>query len=273
MHILDQIRQSYNTLFEGEKKIADFILANSRDVINMPIAVLAKKSAVSEASISRFCKKIQLTGFHQLKIELAKIQQHERSQLTEDSALSEQLKTIVLTKKDELTISTENLDMKQLEQILALLATSNLIQFVAAGNTTPVAKDACYRFNQLGITSVAFDDWQVQTAFTLNMKRDDLLVVISNSGETKSLLTLIDIVKAKGIKVIAITNHPESPISLVSDFHLTSFSRDAFFHKDYYFSRLSAMYLIELLFLILSQDHARIAHIKQHEDVISSDKI
>ena len=273
MNILDHIQQNYPTLFESEKKIADFILANTAQVINMPIAVLAKHAKVSEASISRFCKKIQLTGFHQLKIELAKIQETRPAQLSEHSTLSDQLRTIAQTKADELNISTENLDEAQLVQVLKHLTDCRLVQFVAIGNTTPVAKDAAHRFNQLGITSVAFDDWQVQAAFTLNMTADDLLVVISNSGESTSLLKLIDVVKTKGIKVIAVTNHPESPISLVSDYHLTSFSRDAFFHKDYYFSRLSAMYLIELLFLILSQDHARLSRIKAHEDVISSDKI
>lgn len=56
MNILDQIQVNFQNFFESEKKIAEFILKNPKKVIDMPIALLARNSNVSEASISRFCK-------------------------------------------------------------------------------------------------------------------------------------------------------------------------------------------------------------------------
>ena len=46
MNILDHIQQNYPTLFESEKKIADYILANAAQVINIPIAVIAKHAKI-----------------------------------------------------------------------------------------------------------------------------------------------------------------------------------------------------------------------------------
>jgi len=273
MNILDQIQVNFQNFFESEKKIAEFILKNPKKVIDMPIALLARNSNVSEASISRFCKKLNLTGFHQLKIELARIQDNENIKVNKNTSLNELIKNISKIKTTELIAATDNLDIDNLQSIIKIITNVKLTHFVASGNTIPVAKDASYRFNQLGITSVVFDDWQVQTAFTLNMRKEDLLIVISNSGESKSLIKLINIAKEKKIPTISITNHPDSPIARLSNFHLTSFSRDYFFHNDYYFSRLSAMYLIELIFLILSQDKSRLENIKLHEQIISEAKL
>ena len=46
---------------------------NKEQDIEMTVAELAKESETSDASISRFCKKCHLKGFHHLKISLAKV--------------------------------------------------------------------------------------------------------------------------------------------------------------------------------------------------------
>ena len=70
--VMDRISVQYDQLFDAEKKIARYILNNHKKVVDMTVSELAKASDVSEASVSRFCKKVGLKGFHQLKIGLAK---------------------------------------------------------------------------------------------------------------------------------------------------------------------------------------------------------
>lgn len=45
----------------------------------MTVSELAKASSASEASVSRFCRRIGMKGFHQLKISLAKEMKNARS--------------------------------------------------------------------------------------------------------------------------------------------------------------------------------------------------
>ena len=66
-----------------------------------------------------------------------------------------------------------------------------MVQLAAVGNTIPVALDGAFKFNQLGIPSVAGDIWETQAAYTFNLGPEDVVLIISNSGSSKRLETLV----------------------------------------------------------------------------------
>ena len=70
--IRDIIFAEYDNFFDAEKKIANYILNNSAKVVELTIAELAEAAGTSEATVSRFCKRCNMKGFHHLKITLAK---------------------------------------------------------------------------------------------------------------------------------------------------------------------------------------------------------
>jgi arabinose-5-phosphate isomerase len=49
---------------------------------------------------------------------------------------------------------------------------------------------------------------------------DDLVVAISNSGETEELLRLVEILKRQGIPLVAMTSYPSSALAQAADVHL-----------------------------------------------------
>lgn len=52
------------------------------------------------------------------------------------------------------------------------------------------------------------------------LSTDDVLIAISNSGETAEVLTIIPVVKRLGIKLIAMTGNPQSTLAKLADAHL-----------------------------------------------------
>lgn len=56
---------------ESEKAVADYILANKEEVLEMPIQQLASACFTSPSIVIRMCKKIGIGGYAQLKITLA----------------------------------------------------------------------------------------------------------------------------------------------------------------------------------------------------------
>ena len=50
--------------------------------------------------------------------------------------------------------------------------------------------------------------------------RDDVLVALSNSGESAELLTIVPIIKRQGAKLISMTGNPQSSLAIESDTHL-----------------------------------------------------
>jgi arabinose-5-phosphate isomerase len=50
--------------------------------------------------------------------------------------------------------------------------------------------------------------------------RDDVLIALSNSGESAELLTIVPLIKREGAKLIAFTGNPESSLAKEADAHL-----------------------------------------------------
>lgn len=276
--IIDKIYSELPAMSQSDQKVAKQVLADPEKIVNSTISELAKIAAVSGASVTRFCHNLGLTGFHDLKIQLAQVSGNEKSHSLQKIAkddLQTALKQIGDNKVAEIEATLNNIDSQVLKKVLDLLTNSKIVQVSAEGDTYPVAEDAVYKFNQIGILAMA-SGGNVETAIaqSMNLNAQDCLLVISNSGESVALLKQIKVVKEQGIKVIAITNRADSPIALQADYHLQTAVRQTVLQTQYYFSRVAAFTMIEAIFLLLiSQNDERIEHIKRHEEIISSQKI
>lgn len=276
--IIDKIYSELPAMSQSDQKVAKQVLADPEKIVNSTISELAKIAAVSGASVTRFCHNLGLTGFHDLKIQLAQVSGNEKSHSLQKIAkddLQTALKQIGDNKVAEIEATLNNIDSQVLKKVLDLLTNSKIVQVSAEGDTYPVAEDAVYKFNQIGILAMA-SGGNVETAIaqSMNLNTQDCLLVISNSGESAALLKQIKVAKEQGIKVIAITNRADSPIALQADYHLQTAVRQTVLQTQYYFSRVAAFTMIEAIFLLLiSQNDERIEHIKKHEEIISSQKI
>ena len=56
---------------ESEKSIAQYILQNSEEVLNLSTIELAKKTYTSPATITRLCQKLDFKGYNDFKISLS----------------------------------------------------------------------------------------------------------------------------------------------------------------------------------------------------------
>ncbi|MFT4106486.1 MAG: MurR/RpiR family transcriptional regulator [Lacrimispora sp.] len=270
---------SYDSLFEAEKKIADYILGHKSEIIDMTVAELALASGTSDATVSRFCRRCGFNGFHHLKINLAKEVAEERGNSIEVSNdisrdnIAQSLQNILANKVAELTQTISMMEEGNLEKILRVIEQARMVQLVAVGNTTPVALDGAFKFNQLGIPAVSGSIWETQVAYTCNLRAEDAVIIISNSGFSKRLMTLVAVAKENHVKTIAITNNASSPLGKVCDFHITTATREKLLLGEFCFSRVTATAVIEILYLFLSvsikDSHDRI---RRHEITISDDK-
>ncbi|WP_333647580.1 MurR/RpiR family transcriptional regulator [Lacrimispora sp.] len=270
---------SYDSLFEAEKKIADYILGHKSEIIDMTVAELALASGTSDATVSRFCRRCGFNGFHHLKINLAKEVAEERGNSIEVSNdisrdnIAQSLQNILANKVAELTQTISMMDEENLEKILRVIEQARMVQLVAVGNTTPVALDGAFKFNQLGIAAVSGSIWETQVAYTCNLRAEDVVIIISNSGFSKRLMTLVAVAKENHVKTIAITNNASSPLGKACDFHITTATREKLLLGEFCFSRVTATAVIEILYLFLSvsikDSHDRI---RRHEITISDDK-
>lgn len=277
--VMDTICSSFDTFFDSEKKIAKYIINHYDKVVEMTVGELATASGASEASVSRFCKKVGVKGFHHLKLSLAKemvesdMNGVEVSNHISYDDISQSLQNILANKVEELKQTVSLMDNKQLPKILDLLLKARSVQFVAVGNTIPVAIDGTFKFNQIGIPAATSTIWETQVGQIYNLTKDDVVLAISNSGESRGVITAMEAAKEVGATTISITNNIESTVAKASDYHINTATREKLFLDGYCFSRVSATTVIEILYLFLtSMNKNSYKTIARHENAIAGDK-
>ena len=182
----------------------------------MTVSELAEISDVSIASVSRFCRKVGLKGFAQLKISLAQelVDTHKSGEISND-------------------ISVDNIP-QSLQNILANKITE-LKQTVNLINTD----------DELGIPTTAGTIWETQLSYSFTLGKGDVLIAISNSGESDKVLEAVKIANNNKAMTIGITNSPHSAIGEEVQYHITTATREKLFLDEFCFSRVSASTVID----------------------------
>lgn len=260
--VMDTIHILYDSFFEQEKKIANYLIQNHKEVVNMTIGELAQACGTSVATVTRFCHKCDVEGFHQMKIRLAKEIVESGLEVPVSNHISradigQSLQNILANKIDELRQTFSLMDEKQLNTILDYIRSARIVQFVAVGNTIPAALDGSFKFNEIGIKAVAGTIWETQLAFSLSLGRDDVMIAISNSGESRQVVKMVQEAKKNGVVTVGITNNPNSSVGSIVDYHIQTATREKLFLNEICFSRVSAMTVIEVLYLFLTVGQER----------------
>ena len=278
--VLDIICASLDSFFESERKIGTYIIQHTAEVVDMTVGELAQACGVTDASVSRFCKKINMKGFHHLKITLAKeisekgIEEEEVSNHISVNDIEQSLKNILANKVTEITQTVSMMDAKQLSEMVNKLNMARTVQFFAVGNTIPVAIDGAFKLNYIGIPAVSGTIWETQIGYTYNMTAEDVVIAISNSGESTAVLRALEAAKSAGATTLSITNSEKSSAAQLSDYHITTATREKLFLDGYCFSRVSATTVIEILYLFLtSMRKDAYKSIVRHEQAIAFTKL
>ena len=270
---------SSHTFLASEQRIVDYIVEHPADAAQLTSAQLARASKTSEASVSRFCKRLGFQNYRAFQFALSRDVAVERgeAQVTREVSLDDieqSLINIQHAKEKEIEATIKALDHETLKQVVSIFKRAGMVLFAAVGNTNAVALDASIKFGQLGLRSVALTVTESATSLSLTLGPDDVLMLISNSGKSKRLMSILQAAKAGGATTMVITGDTDSPLARESDFVLRTINYEALLTTgDFTFSKISATLIIEVIynFLLPEIPHARDA-ISRYEELIQADK-
>ncbi|QLJ53216.1 MAG: 6-phospho-3-hexuloisomerase [Candidatus Fermentimicrarchaeum limneticum] len=115
-----------------------------------------------------------------------------------------------LTQKIEEQLSA--IDRKSIDQLVESLTNAKRIFIGGAGRSGLVAKAFGMRLMHLGFTVYVIGE-----VITPAINKEDLLIIVSGSGQTISVVVAARIAKEKGVKIVSITSNPNSDIGKLSD--------------------------------------------------------
>ncbi|MDK2804157.1 MAG: 6-phospho-3-hexuloisomerase [Peptostreptococcaceae bacterium] len=114
---------------------------------------------------------------------------------------------------EELSKSAELISDLEVDRLSDQIIKSKKIFVTGAGRSGLMGKSFVMRMMHLGI-----DAYVVGETITPNFEDDDLLIIGTGSGETKTLIPIAKKAKSLGGTVVAVTISPESTIGKLSDF-------------------------------------------------------
>lgn len=255
--VIQQIKQHYCDLTPAERKIAEFILSSPREVTSMTVHQLAEQCGVASSAVTRFCKSINLKGFYHLKLALARTQgtEYEETQMPafeEDDETGQVIHKVfsssIQTLQDTLAIT----DSETLGKMADVLQNAKRIFLFAAGTSAIIATDAQYRLSQLGLWATACTDVVFMNVTALNLSREDAVIAISHSGQTKAVVTAIRHAKQAGAATLAITSFADSLLYRECDLAACAFADEYRYPVEAVSARLAHICLLDALTMILA---------------------
>jgi len=116
----------------------------------------------------------------------------------------------------------KNLDENFLQALDLLLSLRGRVAVAGVGKSGIIGRKISATLSSLGTPSFFLHPVEALHGDLGTLTKDDLLIAISYSGKTLEVCELVEIVKRRGIKVVAMTGNQESPLAKLADVALNT---------------------------------------------------
>lgn len=245
-------------LSPGEKNVADHILSLGKDLKRYSTRNLADLSYTSPPTVIRLCKKMGYSGFDQLKDQYLRELEYLEQDFgqvdvnfpfdckdTLSKAARKMGRLYEETVKDTLSI----LQFDMLQKAVSLIKYCDTIYVFSAGTTLNLAVAFKEKMMKIG-RSVAIPNNLNYQQYEVNcMKKRDLALIISYSGETGAMIQAANTCREKGIPVLAVTSFGDNALSRLATCRLLISTRESLFYNIGDFSsHISVSFLLDILY-------------------------
>lgn len=263
MSIQSTIEASSASLSPSARRVADAIRANPSIVINHNINELAQASNTSVATVVRFCRTIGLTGYAQLRMQLATELGKEAAQfgpsmafgadIGRDDALPEVMAKISSLEKLAIDETIAGLDPEQVERVARLLDAAPKILLFGIGASLFVAEDLQHKLLRIGRNAFCSRDPHEAWAAASLATPDTVVIGFSFQGETQETLRFIELAVEHGATAVAITSSGSSSLAKTSNEVLLAAARETTLRAGAMVSRIAQLCVVDVLFLAVAR--------------------
>ena len=210
--------QNREILSSTEIIVADYLIENYRDLLNLSTRELAKRTFASSAAIVRFCQKLGFEGYTDFKLsfmtEMLKHGDEVQAQI-----ISEQDNiNSIMDKVREININAINeaynlLNPALLSRVVKLFNHADYIDFYAIDGFRDFANRTAESFTLVNKFYTVHSSMPLQYLQAYKTPKNHLAFFISPSGENRLLIDIAKIIKRQTIPSILITANQNSTLA------------------------------------------------------------
>lgn len=216
--MLDLIEEVINKYYKNfnatDRSIASYILNNREGVRSMTIRELADACHYSRSTVSRFIQKMGFSGFSEMKYA---IKWQEKETFNEQS-----YRKSLIT---DIQMNIEQLQHWNFQDICKSIASSERIFVYGTGNEQKLCANEIKRyFWGLKKYIHIIDDEMDFHVLIEDLTANDLIIIISLSGNTPSMLPYAKRIAAKNIPLMSITDLKSNELAPLTTFRMYAFA-------------------------------------------------
>ncbi|ACO78901.1 DNA-binding transcriptional regulator HexR [Azotobacter vinelandii CA] len=208
-NLLEQIQSRLEDLNKAERKVAEVILQDPQQATRYSIASLAQAAQVSEPTVNRFCRSFGVSGYPELKLQLAQSLASGAAYVSRaveaDDGPEAYTRKIFGSTIASLDSACQTLDPQAIDRAVDLLIQARQIHFFGLGASASVAQDAQHKFFRFNLAVSAQCDVLMQRMLASVAHTGDLFVIISYTGRTRELVEVAHLARENGASVLGLT--------------------------------------------------------------------
>lgn len=250
-----------------EQQLASTVLALGDRLRGFTIKELAHTANVSIPSVHRFCKKLGLEGFKELKIELARSEARRVDQKgevdinfpfaandTADAVLAQMASVYQTTLAD----TRDLLDPVALEHAAELLDRARGIDIYTQSHNLYPAQMFCDRLLSIGRSASCFESGERQARIALASDCHHVAIAISYSGLGPNLATILPILHERNVPTIFVGTPNGCRLNPGLDVYLHVSDRESLQNRITQFaSHIAVQYVLDSLYgCLFARDYA-----------------
>ena len=216
--VISIIKEHYNKLSKGNKRIADYIVMNTSKSAYMTAFKIGEEVGVSESSVVRFASNIGFSGFPKLQESIIEF-------VSSNSEKEEKVSVNDLTAHEIMQKDIENirntyreLDMAVFSQAVELVEKARKVYVVGVRESAVLAAHMAYYLNYI------VDDVVLITSNSSNeiiegiykISKKDVMIGISFPNYSYNVLKAMEYANTRQANIIAMTDDKNSPMIMYS---------------------------------------------------------
>ena len=181
----DRIRENYDDLTPGFRKLADFIMDHSFDVAFMTATKLARRVGVDPATVVRFSQELRYSGYRELSRE---IKDYVRERVTAPDRAVDEAETSnavlagLINHNDQAMRQFVTSELENVAEAVDLIANADHLWVTGEFTYFDLASFLAKRFQSYGQDATAFQPGIVSTSKALvQMKAGDALIAFAGT--------------------------------------------------------------------------------------------
>lgn len=250
-----------------EQQLGQTVLAMGENVRGLSIKEFARQANVSVASIHRFCKKLGLEGFKELKVELVRAASYADSAPEVDidfpfdatSTPAQVMERMEGLYQTTLAETQELLDPAQLDHAAKLIMRAGTVDIYTGSHNLYPAGMFRDRLLSAGKSATCHDSVEAQVRTVLASGPDHVAIIISYSGLAPNLKEILPILSSRHVPVIVIGTPYCARIHPGFAAYLTVSDHESMTHRITQFaSHIAVQYVLDSLYSsYFAKDYAR----------------